>query len=126
MKENILEKLEHMQIPVKNLAESISWYVDNLGFRLQGMKERTHAFLTLPEGPMLMLWETKNNTNANFTLNSETMTVLLYNTKNIQKLHENLKEQDIEITFFQDEGFGWVLKFLDLNGNMWGVIEINE
>jgi len=127
MSNNILEKLEHMQIPVKNLEESIDWYVKNLGFTVQGWsKESHHAFLTLPEGPMLMLWETQDQTQANFSYNGQLMPVLLYKTKEILKLHEKLIGLDAEITFFQDEGFGWVLKFIDPNGNMWGVIQMKE
>ncbi|MBD2868259.1 VOC family protein [Paenibacillus arenilitoris] len=127
MSGNLLEKLEHMQIPVKNLDESAAWYVENLGFTLQGKSdEHRHAFLTLPDGPMLMLWETKDATDANFTVNGQTMPVLLYNTKQIRKLHEKLTGLQADITFFQDEGFGWVLKFIDLNGNMWGVIQLKE
>lgn len=119
-----LTKLEHMQIPVKDLDESINWYVSNLGFQLTGKSnEHHHAFIILQEGPMLMLWETKENTNANFIYNGQSMPVLLYSTKQIHKLHEHLKSKDVEITFYQDEGFGWVLKFMDINGNMWGVIQ---
>jgi predicted lactoylglutathione lyase len=126
MKDVFLTKLEHMQIPVKDLDESINWYVSNLGFQLTGKsQEHHHAFLTLEEGPMLMLWETKDETNANFKFNGQLMPVLLYNTKQIHKLHEHLKAIGAEITFYQDEGFGWVLKFIDLNGNMWGVIQLN-
>ena len=127
MNEAILTKLEHMQIPVKNLNASIDWYVRNLGFQLQGKREDQHqAFLTLQEGPMLMLWETHDVTNANFTFNGATMPVLLYSTNHIHQLREHLKAIDTEITFYQDEGFGWVLKFIDPNGNMLGVIQMNE
>ncbi|BFH62757.1 MULTISPECIES: VOC family protein [Paenibacillus] len=126
MNNDFLTKLEHMQIPVQDLNESINWYVSNLGFQLTGKsEEHHHAFLTLEEGPMLMLWETKEDTNANFIFNGQTMPVLLYNTKQVHKLHDHLKSIGVEITFFQNEGFGWVLKFLDPNGNMWGVIQLS-
>lgn len=126
MNNDFLTKLEHMQIPVQDLNESINWYVSNLGFQLTGKsEEHHHAFLILEEGPMLMLWETKEDTNANFIFNGQTMPVLLYNTKQVHKLHDHLKSIGVEITFFQNEGFGWVLKFLDPNGNMWGVIQLS-
>ncbi|OPA73844.1 lactoylglutathione lyase [Paenibacillus selenitireducens] len=121
----MLEKLEHMQIPVRDLDESIAWYVQHLGFTSHEQSGQDHAFLTLPEGPMLMLWETQEDTHANFTYQGQTMPVLLYATSQIQALHDHLKNHNVEITFFQNEGFGWVLKFIDLNGNMWGVIEPN-
>ncbi|MFC5406445.1 VOC family protein [Cohnella soli] len=127
MNEAFLTKLEHMQIPVKDLDESIDWYVSNLGFKLTGKSsENHHAFLTLGEGPMLMIWETKEDTNANFSFHGQTMPVLLYNTMQIHQLHDHLKSKDVEITLYQDEGFGWVLKFFDINGNMWGVIQLNK
>jgi len=127
MNEVVLTKLEHMQIPVKNLNDSIDWYVGNLGFQLQAKNEDQHqAFLTLQEGPMLMLWETNDDTNANFAFNGQTMPVLLYSTNHIHQLHDHLKAIGVEITFYQNEGFGWVLKFIDPNGNMWGVIQMNE
>jgi catechol 2,3-dioxygenase-like lactoylglutathione lyase family enzyme len=53
----------------------------------------------------------------------ETFPVLLYHTNDIHKLHDQLNELNVEITFYQDEGFGWVFKFYDPFGNMWGVIQ---
>ncbi len=127
MNDAFLTKLEHMQIPVRDLDQSIHWYVTNLGFQLTGKSiEHHHAFLSLEEGPMLMLWETKEDTHANFKFNGQTMPVLLFNTREIHTLHDHLKSKNVEITFYQDEGFGWVLKFIDLNGNMWGVIQLNN
>lgn len=114
-----------MQIPVNNLAESIEWYTKNLGFTLNKKSEDlNHAFLSLPNGPMLMLWETGDDTAANFTFNEEVMPILLYHSKKIHELTHHLHSLHVNITFFQDEGFGWVLKFIDINGNMWGVIQL--
>lgn len=123
---HFLEKLEHMQIPVRNLDESVHWYTTQLGFTLQGKSEGKHAFLTLSEGPMLMLWETRDETQVNFTYNGEMMPVLLYKTSQIHKLHDQLRAKQVEITFYKNEGFGWVLKFIDMNGNVWGVIQFHE
>jgi catechol 2,3-dioxygenase-like lactoylglutathione lyase family enzyme len=123
MKRPILDKLFHMQIPVPRLDDAISWYVEHLGFKLTGKQEGELAFLDLPSGPMLMLWETPDHTSANFTVRGETFPVLLYHTNDIHKLHDQLNELNVEITFYQDEGFRWVLKFYDPFGNMWGVIQ---
>nr|WP_068781518.1 VOC family protein [Paenibacillus sp. 79R4] len=119
-----MNKLEHVQIPVRNLEASVQWYTTNLDFRLQSKSDRNRqAFLTLSEGPMLMLWETQDEGRANFTVNGQTMPVLLFNTTKIHELHQLLKSLKSEITTYQDEGFGWVLKFLDPDGNMWGAIQ---
>jgi len=119
-----LIKLEHVQIPVGNLEASVQWYTTNLGFRLQSKSDMNRqAFLTLSEGPMLMLWETKDESQANFTVNGQIMPVLLFNTTRIHELYELLRSLGSEITFYQEEGFGWVLKFIDPDGNVWGAIQ---
>lgn len=118
--------LYHVQIPVRNIDESVRWYVEHLGFReLEGRSER-HAFLSTEDGLMLMLWRTADSTAANFTVDGETFPVLLYRTHDINGLHDRLNRLGVKITFFRDEGFGWVLKFLDPNDNMWGVIQGKE
>jgi hypothetical protein len=51
------------------------------------------------------------------------MPVLLYRTSAIATLHNRLLQAGAKITFYQDEGFGWVLKFYDPSGNLWGAIQ---
>lgn len=123
MEQSLLEELFHMQIPVPRLDEAIAWYMEHLGFRLSGKRVGAHAFLNLPSGPMLMLWETSDATAANFTVNGQKFPVLLYRTREIHRLHERLTKLGLAITQYNDEGFGWVLKFYDPFGNMWGVIQ---
>ncbi|MFD2171640.1 sigma-70 family RNA polymerase sigma factor [Tumebacillus lipolyticus] len=119
-----IHSLFHMQIPVRQLDESIEWYKTHLGF---GLKEHYGkcAFLSLSTGPLLMLWQTADQTTANFTVDGNTMPVLLYATDDVHALHDHLKALGTQITHYQDDGFGWVLKFFDPNGNMWGVIQEN-
>ena len=121
----MLERVEHMQIPVRNVKEAVQWYTHHLGFRLEELTEGRHAFLTLHSGPMLMLWETPEETHANFTVRGETMPVLLYRTSDIHTLYDKLHAAGTRIAFYKDEGFGRVLKFYDPNGNLWGVIQPN-
>lgn len=123
MSKPMLDRLIHMQIPVPHLEEAVSWYEKFLGFKVGGKRDGAHAFMNLPSGPMLMLWETSDTTSANFTVQGETFPTLLYQTNRIHELYSQLKELGVEITFYQDEGFGWVLKFYDPYGNMWGVIQ---
>lgn len=115
--------LYHVQVPVRGIEESVRWYTDLLGFReLPGRSER-HAFLCVDDDLMLMMWKTSDGSTANFTVDGETFPVLLYRTHDIHGLHDRLKYIGTRITFFQDEGFGWVLKFTDINGNMLGAIQ---
>lgn len=70
-----------------------------------------------------MLWQTTDGSTANFTVNGNMMPVLLYATDDVHALHDQLQEAGTPIAHYQDDGFGWVLKFFDPNGNMWGVIQ---
>jgi len=120
-----LEALLHVQIPVKSLNEAIAWYCDHLGFSLQAEFDKS-AFLALSTGPTLMLWETADKTSSTFTVDSQPMPVCLYTTADIHSLHDHLQAQKVTITHYQNDGFGWVLKFFDPSGNMLGVIQKNE
>ncbi|GIO70039.1 VOC family protein [Paenibacillus sp. JTLBN-2024] len=101
MGKSVLKTLEHMQIPVKHVSEADQWYVSHLGFQVLSVsEEHRHAFLTLQEGPMLMLWETMDDSDANFSVNGQTMPVLLYNTDQIHLLHDHLHELGVEIAFY--------------------------
>ncbi|RNB83389.1 VOC family protein [Brevibacillus fluminis] len=117
-----LTSLFHIQIPVKDLDQSVRWYQANLGFALKD-HYGTSAFLALPAGPLLMLWETEDDTSATFSVNGQEMPVLLFATDDIQSIYEQLNKSKAEITHFQQEGFGWVLKFFDPSRNLWGVIQ---
>ncbi|PYI56569.1 VOC family protein [Paenibacillus flagellatus] len=122
----MLETLEHMQIPVRDLNRAVQWYTEHLGFRLGHKDGHRIAFLHLADGPMLMLWETKDETTANFSVNGTDFPVLLYRTRRIRELHDLLVRLGAPIQLYLDEGFGWVLKFYDPDGNLWGVIQHKE
>ncbi|GED69292.1 hypothetical protein BRE01_29940 [Brevibacillus reuszeri] len=117
--------LLHVQIPVKNLHAAIDWYCEHLGFSLQAEFDQS-AFLALSTGPTLMLWETADKTSATFTVDSQPMPVFLFTTADIHSLYDHLLAQKVTITHYQNDGFGWVLKFFDPNDNMLGVIQKNE
>ncbi|MDQ0877674.1 catechol 2,3-dioxygenase-like lactoylglutathione lyase family enzyme [Paenibacillus sp. V4I3] len=122
----MLTSLEHMQIPVRHMDQAISWYTEQLGFQLSSRDGDRIAFLTLPDGPLLMLWQTfEDSTYAHFTVNGTDFPVLLYRTIRIQELYERLTKLDTPIQLYQDEGFAWVLKFYDPEGNLWGVLQFN-
>ncbi|REE55367.1 catechol 2,3-dioxygenase-like lactoylglutathione lyase family enzyme [Paenibacillus taihuensis] len=123
----MLTSLEHVQIPVKQMDRAIAWYSEQLGFQLSSKDGDRIAFLNLPEGPYLMLWQTSDEaTNAQFTVNGTEFPVSLYRTTRIHELHKNLTSIGTPIQVYQDDGFGWVLKFYDPEGNLWGALQFNE
>lgn len=122
----MLLTIEHVQIPVRQMDRAVSWYTEHLGFCLDGRDGSRIAFLRLPEGPMLMLWETPDETYAHYTVNRTDFPVLLYRTDKIHELHDRLVSLGVTIQTYKDEGFGWVLKFYDPEGNLWGVLQMNR
>ncbi|WP_426451817.1 VOC family protein [Paenibacillus sp. S-38] len=122
----MLTSLEHMQIPVREMDRAIKWYTEELGFRLANRDGGSTAFLTLPEGPVLMLWQTDDETTyAHYTVNGTDFPVLLYRTERIHELHDRLKELGTRIQLYRNDGFAWVLKFYDPEGNLGGVLQFN-
>ncbi|MFC3746588.1 VOC family protein [Paenibacillus sp. GCM10012306] len=122
----MLTSLEHVQIPVHQLERAISWYTEQLGFQLSSRDGDRIAFLTLPEGPLLMLWQTQDDsTFAHYTVDGTDFPVLLYRTTRIHELHDNLVELNTRIQLYQNDGLFWVLKFYDPEGNLWGAIQYN-
>jgi len=123
----MLTSLEHVQIPVRHMDRAIQWYTEQLGFRISSRDGERIAFLDLPEGPYLMLWQTyDDSTFAHFSVNGTDFPVLLFRTSKIHELHERLTKVDTKIQLYQDDGFAWVLKFYDPEGNLWGVLQFNE
>ncbi|WP_282936621.1 VOC family protein [Paenibacillus sp. RC67] len=123
----MLTSLEHVQIPVQQMDRAISWYTEQLGFRLSSRDGDRIAFLTLPAGPLLMLWQTNDDlTNAHYTVNGTDFPVLLYRTTRIHELYKNLTRLGAQIQLYQNDGFAWVLKFYDTEGNLWGVLQFNQ
>ncbi|NUU64380.1 VOC family protein [Paenibacillus agri] len=120
----MLTSLEHVQIPVRQLDRAILWYTENLGFQLSSREGDRIAFLTLPGGPFLMLWQTEDDsTFAHYTVDGTDFPVLLYRTTRIHELHEHLVTLNTRIQLYQDDGFAWVLKFYDSEGNLWGALQ---
>jgi catechol 2,3-dioxygenase-like lactoylglutathione lyase family enzyme len=122
----MLTSLEHVQIPVRQMNRAISWYTGQLGFQLSRRDGDRIAFLTMPEGPLLMLWQTNDDsTHAHYTVNGTDFPVLFYRTSRIHELHDSLTKINTRIQLYQDDGFAWVLKFYDPEGNLWGVLQFN-
>lgn len=130
MGQQLFESLDHIQIPVLDVEQSIEWYTKKLGFYLHGRPDHDDmAFLCIEREtdpdvrPLFLLWETKDDTSMNFTKNGENMPVLCFRTKNINALRDKLIEGNVEIANFSDEGWAYCMDFYDLNGNLINVTE---
>ena len=120
-----LEEIDHVQLPVPNTDTAVAWYTTHLGFTLDLHREDL-AILQLPTGPSLFLWRTHDETDGNFTRDGQAMPSIGIRTGDVKRLHMLLQSLGVQITVYQDEGFGVVLKFYDPFGNLLVVYEPNN
>ncbi|MEC0248434.1 VOC family protein [Paenibacillus chitinolyticus] len=123
MPQAFLSGIDHVQLPVTDLEESIHWYGKIFGFQVIGHYGES-AMLSVHKGPNLMLWQTKNYSPVRFNKDGELKPVLFFSSGDIDNLVKHLKEKSVAIASFDDGGFAKFLKFYDLNGNLIGVMQL--
>ncbi len=67
--QHLLEAVDHVQIPVRDRHRAAEWYSRTLGLKIHaiGGPGDDQAFLELPTGPLLCLWETEPGSHSRFT-----------------------------------------------------------
>ncbi len=126
MSEALLEKVDHVQLPVNDIDQAVKWYTNTLGF--EPLNQMPHcAWVKLNEGPVLMFHLAPASSIVRWLTNDAfPMPAFMFLTKNINLLKERLEAVNATIRFFQDEGFGWVIKFTDPFGNELGAYQPNH
>ncbi|MDF2716266.1 MAG: hypothetical protein K0R28_3191 [Paenibacillus sp.] len=115
----LIDDLDHVQIPVTDLEQSIEWYKRNLGFELHGRPEHDEmAFIWLGKAPLFLLWKTEDVSKAHFRKGRQQMPIFCFRTRDIELLKRHLLHQGVEIISFTDEGFGFCMDFYDNSGNL--------
>ncbi|MED5016571.1 VOC family protein [Paenibacillus chibensis] len=118
----LIECVDHVQLPVNNLEKATDWYSSVLGLEIMSL-----GWLKFGEGPLLMLHQSSKNTKVSWLSEEDfPMPAFMFLTKDIQKLFETLNENKTFIRKYQDEGFGWVIKFVDPFGNELGAYQPKE
>lgn len=119
----MLNCILYNEIPVSSIEESIKWYQDVLGLKFEWhIKEEQLAQLNLPSGQMLFLVETNDKTTANFTKGGKPHNVVGFQTTDIKKLYNHLKQHNVTVEEIVDDGMGnMFLNFFDQDGNMFNV-----
>jgi methylmalonyl-CoA/ethylmalonyl-CoA epimerase len=123
MAERLIEGVDHVQVPVKDIGIGCKWYSEVLG--LETITKLDHAaWLKFNEGPLLMLHRSSKDTHVSWLSEDDfPMPGFMFITRDIKKLKEVLDKNDTIIRMYQDEGFGWVIKFVDPFGNELGAYE---
>jgi predicted enzyme related to lactoylglutathione lyase len=120
----LLKRVSHNYLPVQDIKKAIAWYTKYLGLT-QVPDGRT--ILALGNGQWLFLMESKTTKNANFVTDQwdgkdYEMFSLTFETDEIIKLHESLRESGTYVESIIDHGgCGLQFKFKDLDGNKFNV-----
>ncbi|WP_028608893.1 VOC family protein [Paenibacillus harenae] len=126
--ENLLERIDFIQLSVSDLNRSVAWYEKHFGFKQDFMNENLTVLMPptpIPTGlPTLILNKAGNNPNWFVSADLGRSSTIGFHTKNVQKLYEYFKEQQIEVSEISDGGFAYFMNFYDLDGNMFEVIQL--
>lgn len=125
--EKLLERIDFIQLSVSDLHRSVSWYEKHFGFKKDFLNENLAVLMPptpIPTGlPTLLLNKAGNNPNW-FESNLGKSSTVGFHTKNVQKLYEYFKEQQVEVSEISDGGFAYFMSFYDLDSNMFEVIQL--
>ncbi|GGG14877.1 VOC family protein [Paenibacillus abyssi] len=130
-----------VQLPVRNLKESVAFYTEQLGFVLEnpGRDYEVNCFLRIHNGngedgrgagPGLHLLQTEEQEfrPSHWIIDGEQVHALELHSKNIVALHEKLKANNVTVVaepYFMPPAGGY-LKFLDPSGHLICVNQAEE
>lgn len=126
------ERLDSVQLPVRDLRQSIEWYTQTLGLTLRDGPHEDLAFLAHPdpEGPLIALWQTPVGTHSHFLYQGKPKPSVLFRTTTLKAIYERLRaagatiDQQPESWDYQRDENAKFLFFYDLNENYLGLIEL--
>ncbi|PJI52623.1 hypothetical protein CTI14_39440, partial [Methylobacterium radiotolerans] len=93
---SVLAGLDHIQLPVADLAASIAWYERLLGFRVL-TDYGSSAMLRAEGGPDLMLWEAPGHAPMKLTVSGEERPLFFLRTTEIHALAERFAAEGVEV-----------------------------
>lgn len=119
---NILDGVDHLQLPVTDIGRAVEWYTGYLGFKLD-WRHKELAMISLPHGPALLLMKSPNISRVAFiSTDGDEMAALNFSTSDINRLRGNLLASGTTVTDISDEGGFWFMGFSDPFGNRLGVL----
>ncbi|GGD67002.1 VOC family protein [Paenibacillus nasutitermitis] len=125
MRIDFVKGVDHVQLPVNDLKRATDWYSGVLGLEVKSVHKHA-AWLKFAEGPFMMLHHSNKDTKVQWMSEVDfPMPAFMFITDRIVQLKEQLDKNNTFIRMYQDEGFGWVIKFVDPFGNELGAYQPN-
>lgn len=113
--------ISHVQLPVRDLDQSINWYVKYLQCKfIANFGE--FAIIEFNEGTSINLWKTNDITSSTFLVNGYPFPTIGIEVDDIDELVKGIIESGVNFEginkSFEDEEGRKFFRFFDLNGNM--------
>jgi len=122
---SLLTGLDHVQLPVADLAAAVAWYERVLDYRVL-TDCGTSAMLRVDGGPDLMLWAAPGHEAVRLVVAGEERPLFFLRTDQIDLLADRFDREGVRVASFDDGGFARFLKFFDPDGNHLGLIQLAE
>ncbi|MET3549468.1 catechol-2,3-dioxygenase [Paenibacillus favisporus] len=123
---HLVENVDHVQLPVQDIPQAVEWYNKVLGLEVMTVYDHA-AWLKFNSGPVLMLHRSTKNERTFWLAEDEfPMPSFMFITRQIERLHDTLQDNEVHIRQYEDHGFGWVIKFVDPFGNELGAYQPKE
>ncbi len=131
MMKDVLNRIDCTFIPVKNLTDSIDWYVNKLGCKFI-WQDGDYAALNVnmsQEGQgnvvsghaMITLVQTEDVVPMTFTYQQTSHAMINFYTSDIEHTHATLSANGVQVSEVKDRGGIHTMEFTDLNGHLMGV-----
>ena len=125
---SILDRVDHVQIPVSDLRTSMAWYCAVFGLHRDEEPSGDQGFLKLPGGPLLVLWQTRDEKRSHFDYAGAPKPSIFFATSSMRAVHDALETARVTITerpaSLDPDGQMKFLFFFDPDGNHRGVIDL--
>jgi len=130
---DILSRIDCNFIPVKNISESIDWYVKKLGCKFMwhdGGYAALNVTMNQPkEGQgniilgqaMITLVQADEVVPLTFSFDNRKHPIINFYTSDIHYTFSQLKENEVEVSEINEYGSLKSMDFIDLNGHLFGV-----
>ena len=123
---NRVEGIAYNVIPVTDVSRSVEWYKKHLNFEVQHQRE-DYAGLFFKNRPVINLKKTDHESRAMFNVNGESHWIITLYTRDIKTLHDQLKDEGLQIGDISDEGhWGKFFTMYDPDGNMFDIWENHD
>lgn len=124
---NLIERIDFIQLSVTGLNSSRDWYSKHFGFKEDFNDGNICVMMppqSIPSGLPTLILNNAGRQNNWFQSGEGKQGIIGLHSKNALELRAYLEQQNIEVSEISDGGFAFFMSFFDPDGNMFEVIQL--